>query len=366
MEKKRRNPTLDIIRIVALFCVVSWHFFCNSDFDRITVEGPQMFVMTILRSIFVICVPMFIILTGYLMNKKELSKKYYKGAIKTIVIYIIFSVIFHIFAKLHLNQDVTIWSFIKDLLAYKGTTYAWYIEMYLGLFILIPFFNIIFNNLNEKQVKILLWTLVATFGLHGILNTYKEFGSWWLMPSADRDGYIKIVPSWWKNVYPIFYYYLGAYFARYKVNMSAKKNILLWIVAIIIDGIYNFWRSRGGTFIWGDWNDYSSLNVMILSFLAFNLLLKINFKKENNIRDNILKHVSNSILGAYLISCMFDKIVYEDYLKKLVPNVNDRFIYAPIVVMIVFVLSILLSMMVNVIYDNIAKFIKNKQIKENI
>ena len=83
MEKNKlvRDYRLDIIRIFSLFCVIAVHFFLNSGFyDEIVVE-KRMYIMSIFRSFFIICVPMFIMLTGYLVNGKTLSKKYYKGII---------------------------------------------------------------------------------------------------------------------------------------------------------------------------------------------------------------------------------------------------------------------------------------------
>mgnify|MGYP000183442649 CR=1 FL=1 len=71
MEKLcKRDSRLDLIRIFSLFCVAGIHFFLNSGFYSQMVSGKRMFIMCIFRSFFIICVPMFITLTGYLMNKK--------------------------------------------------------------------------------------------------------------------------------------------------------------------------------------------------------------------------------------------------------------------------------------------------------
>ncbi len=86
---KKRNVALDVIRITALYCVISVHFFLNNGFYTQPVVGTRMYIMTILRTMFIVCVPLFIMLTGYLMNKKELSIRYYFGITKTIGIYLL-------------------------------------------------------------------------------------------------------------------------------------------------------------------------------------------------------------------------------------------------------------------------------------
>lgn len=139
----KRVLKLDIIRIFALFCVICVHFLLNSGFYDTEVSGIKMYCLILSRSLFIICVPLFLILTGYLMNRKTISKKYYRGISRTLIIYIICSIIYSIFLKFYLKEEMTIKIFIERLLNFTGTEYAWYIEMYIGLFLLIPFLNII-------------------------------------------------------------------------------------------------------------------------------------------------------------------------------------------------------------------------------
>lgn len=354
MEKKR-DERLDIIRIFALICVISVHFFLNSGFYDENVYGEKMLVMCILRSFFIICVPMFITLTGYLMNKKQLNLKYYKGIVKILVIYFMCSLIYAIFQKFYLKENVDIIIFLENLLSFKGTRYSWYIEMYIGLFLLIPFLNLIFNNLKDKkQAKCLLFTLIFIIGIPCILNIFNfDSADWWQNPSMSNK-YTKLVPSWWTSIYPIFYYFLGAYLSKYEIKLNTKWNLILLITILILDGGFNFYRSYNNKFIWEVWNNYSSATIMLLTFLMFNLLLKIKFKYESKIRNNILKILSDACLGAYLISCIFDKIYYNK-LKLIIPMVQDRFLYAPIMILAVLCSSILLSIIINIIVEKITK-----------
>lgn len=347
--KKARDVRLDIIRIFSLFCVIAVHFFLNSGFYNEIVIGKKMYIMSIIRSFFIICVPMFIMLTGYLVNGKTLSKKYYKGIIKILIIYLICSIIYSLFVKFYLKEEMTFTIFLKKLISYSGTRYSWYIEMYIGLFLLIPFFNIIINSLkSKKEYQLILITLIILIALPSILNIFKfDSIDWWKKPSISKS-YVKILPAWWTSGYPVLYYFLGAYLKRYTVNINTKLNIFLLVIFTIIDGTFNFYRSFSVKYIWESWNSYSSLFVMIETFLVFNLLLKINLN-NNSIRNNLLKTLSNACLGAYLISCMYDKIIY-DKLEVLIPNVKQRFIYAPVVVLLSFTCSIITSILINTVY----------------
>ena len=356
---KNRNINLDVIRVVAFFCVVSLHFLYNCGFYGEIVKGKEMLLICIYRAMFVICVPMFITLTGYLKNKEIISIKYYKKISNVLITYLICSIIYAFFTKYYLNQEMSIVIFLKNLFSYKGTDYAWYVDMYVGLFLIIPFLNLIFNNLkSKKECQILLMTLFIIIGLNGIFNIYKfDTFEWWKQPSISSK-YLQIVPKWWSSIYPIFYYFLGAYLSKYHLKIRKYDSVLAIVVITVLLGVFDYYRSLNCTYIWGPWNDYSSGIIMILTALFFNLLLNIKIK-ENKVFNNVLKNMSNACFGGYLISCMFDKIYYSK-LCLLVPNVTDRFIYAPILVFITFTSSIILSMLINFIYNFIVNTAKNK------
>ena len=64
---KERNLNADLIRCVAVFSVVSVHFLKNNGFYSTPVVGWDMLLMCIYRSFFMACVPLFLMLTGFLM-----------------------------------------------------------------------------------------------------------------------------------------------------------------------------------------------------------------------------------------------------------------------------------------------------------
>lgn len=69
----KRDTSLDFIRIIALISVISIHFFRHIGYYNLTLQGRWVYVLTLARSFFRVCVPLFLILTGYLMNKKVLK-----------------------------------------------------------------------------------------------------------------------------------------------------------------------------------------------------------------------------------------------------------------------------------------------------
>ncbi len=360
MEKnQKRDLRLDIIRLFALFTVVAVHFFLNIGYYENPMAGKTMLVSTIIRNFLMICVPLFMTLTGYLMNKKELSTKYYKGLLRIIATYLICSIIYFLYEIFYLKMDIGILTFIFDFLSFKGVPTAWYIEMYIGLFILIPFLNMIINNLkNQKQFKILLLTLLILISLPGLINIYRfDSIDWWLHPITNTE-YTKIMPAWWTGFYPVLYYFLGAYIKKYSIEEKTPilKSIIILTIVTIINGLFTYYRSDNALFFYGPWTDHYSLFVFIQTYIVFNLLLKIKIKPKSPKVTNIFKVLSNAVLGAYLISYIFDNYIYGIIINRL-PNINDRFIYFPIFI-ISFILSIISAILIEQIRLLIFKILK--------
>ncbi len=339
-EKRERNYSLDIIRIVATFFVVAVHFFLHTGFYAQPVDGKRMFLMVCMRTLFMTCVPLFIILTGYLMNKKKISWKYYWGITKVLVMYVLATLGCMIFKDIYLDQPLTLKTFVTSLINFHGANYSWYIQMYIGLYIVIPFLNLIYNGLeNKKQKLISLIGLIAFVAIPPLIQkVIQEMGT--LTSIA--------IPTW-SRLYPIMYYYIGAYISEFKPRIKTWLNALLVIGVTLLIATIFFYINHGTPFAWGDYQDSCSLLIVIISILVFLLLHNLELSKIKEGPKKILKHVSDITLGAYLMSYIFDEVIYTN-LRELVPDMLDRMYYFPITTIWVFVGALLTSEVLNAIY----------------
>lgn len=355
MNLTKRNPAADIIRILAFFLVVSVHFFLNNGFYSYIVEGKRMYIMTLMRSFCIICVPLFLTLSGYLLRRKQLEKNYYKRINKIIITYILACLMCVIFSVVFFEQDLNIKSIFLNILNFTAAPYSWYIEMYLGLFLLIPFLNIVYNAMSSQKWKIwLIITFVILTSLPSVLNIY-NFDSldWWILPSSSSNMN-KLIPAWWQTLYPITYYYIGCYLGEYGLKINKVLNVTLIILWTILSGTFCYWRSYKTTFIWGDWCSYQSLFNIILTILVFAFIININYDKLPNRLAWIIQRISELSLGGYLVSWIFDQKIYPILLTK-VPIITDRLEYYIIIVPIIFVLSLLASYLLSKIQFIIEK-----------
>lgn len=326
-----RNSSLDLIRCFALFCVVSVHFFLNNGFYDVPVTGVKMFAMFIMRSFFIICVPLFLLLSGYLMRKNKLDRAFYLKGRKTLCIYLLASLLCICYKVFFQNSQETLLSHLLRILNFTAAPYGWYMELYFGLFLLMPFLNIIYSNMTSKKQELaLVGTLLLLTSIFGVTNIS-----------------VKILPSWWQNLYPVTYYFLGCYLGKNKPTMNRSLNICLILLSVLISGSISYYLSYGKAFTWGVWNDYSSILVVIPAVLVFVLFANVKIISEKF--SHILMFLSKLCLGAYLLSWIFDKTFYPSLLER-VPVMYDRIYYYFLYVPLVFVCALAMSFVLERIY----------------
>ncbi|WP_242491867.1 acyltransferase [Miniphocaeibacter massiliensis] len=339
--QKKRDLNLDLVKCVAVFFVLCVHFFLKIKFYTIPIKGVPMYIMVTLRTIFIVCVPLFIISTGYLMSKKQLNRKYYSGIFNILFIYVFASLIC-ISYKIHiLNESFNFGKIIKQILNYSASPYAWYVEMYISLFLLIPFLNILYNNLKNKKHKIcLIITLFVIVSLPSLLNAYS----------------IKIIPDWWKNIWPLLYYFIGCYIREYQVKIKLKLSFLIYFLILIISSLYNIIINYEIPFPSLSYNGFYGWQPVFSSIILFVILKNINLKNIPKLLKSFITKVSSLSLGIYLTSWIGDNLIYT-ILNKEVPLITDRLYYFPIIIISVFTLSMIISWIITSISSFLAKYL---------
>ncbi len=296
----KRVIGLDIIRALAVFFVISVHFFLHSGFYEVPTYGKTLIIAHMVRWLFFTCVPLFLLLTGYLQWKKEPNKKYYKSIIHILLIYIFISIFCLFFRKIYMDDQSSILQLILGIFQFKTCGYSWYINMYIGLFLLIPFLNILYHNLqSKKQKQLLILTLL-------FLTSVSTLGSGFVI----NNNSLNLLPDWWKGIYPITYYYLGVYIREYQPSIKTLKNIGLILLFLILQTIISYFSSYGEAFkpyLWNNGGFYYLLCV-ITSVLVFLLFYKRDIK--NKLIVSIITSISILSLDIYLFSYAVDLLIY--------------------------------------------------------
>jgi surface polysaccharide O-acyltransferase-like enzyme len=337
---RKRLYQIDVIKVFAIFSVVSVHFLLNSGFYDISVTGWMPTIDVILRTIFITAVPLFIMATGFLMGDKVLSSSYIVKIWRTLLLYVIVSIIDWIGHTLILGSKISFSDALYGMLDFSTDSYAWYVEMYIGLYLLIPVLNAAWHYQSNEQYH--LYILIISVILFFLPSLFNVFG--------------KIMPDWWTAAYPIGYYYFGVYFKTYfsKIQKIPLKQLLFWSVTIFsVISLIAVNNNYGKIFKWTSENDYMGYQPFIVAIILFLLFLRLPFKREKQRKYKILTKISGMTLTIYLFSDLTDSIIYHDF-KLMVPSTNNRLVWGPLIVICSFISATILSFIVEKILSKLS------------
>lgn len=209
---------LEILRILAVLFVIFNHtdgyylYYSNT-------SNPLTWLFSALGS--VICrtnVPLFLMITGaLLLERKETVKEIYKKRVSRIaaVLFIFSAFYYGVSIIRHKNAGYSVMDFLMGFLEGSVQESFWYLYLYLGVLIVLPFFRRLAQNLENKEFGYLIF--LQLFWSVGIRIGEKTAG-------IQINSYLYQV-----DIY--FFYVLAGYFLE--VRIPAEKVTRRHIAAMI-------------------------------------------------------------------------------------------------------------------------------------
>lgn len=347
------NP--DLVRCIALFFVMGVHFYTHCDIYNAGFTGLPAFLSEVLRTSFTPALALFLMLSGYFQRGKRISARYYLGILRLLEMYLICAVLNLLYTRFYIGQTMSARDFIGAIVNFTASEYSWYILLYGGLFLLIPFLNIIYNGLTCRGHKRLL--ILSLFVLSAL-------------PFSVLNSFVNLCAYWWQRIWPIMFYFMGAYFAEYRPRYSVRR-CLIWLGAALgVFSAFNFFVYSAASpvalhpaqsFIYS----HEGLQNAVLTPLVFLLVMNLDLSACPARIKAAMAAVSRYSYGAFLFSSITDSFVYG-HLTRLVPVASQRFLFFILALPISYGAAVLLSALadkgVNVL-DRLIRPIAEKLLK---
>ena len=346
---RKREQGIDLLRGIALYFVISVHFYLYNGFYQEPVEGMTMWGASCFRWLFYCCVPLFLLISGYLKGDKPVSRRYYGSLIRILLSFLLISGISIAFKAGYLGQEKTPVQWIGEVLNFKAANYSWYVEMYIGLFLLVPIWTAGFQSVRTKRGR-------DIFMLSWIALTF--FPSL-LCQIPAGNTILNLVPDYWISLWPFAYYMLGCYIRKYRPSPPMWICISLAAAVCIAMGSMTYLSAAGGVFGDGVGGGYSNFFVMVLSVLLFLCFYRISV--PNRVWAKVWEWVSRLSFDAYLLSWIWDQIFYEVFITEIEPGSYP--VYYGRICMPVFLLSLASAVPVYLLSDALSGRIKGMLFK---
>lgn len=332
VKKRGREINPDLIRFIAFLAVPTGHFYTHCGIYNAGYTGLTEFFVLFVRSFVNTGLALFVMLTGYFQSHKKVSAKYYLGILRLLEMYLLASVLNLIYDRFYLHQAISIREFFSGIVNFTASEYSWYILLYAGLFLMIPFLNLAYNSISCRGHKKIL--IISMFILSAL-------------PSSFLNAYVNLVSFWWQRLWPISFYFLGAYFAEYHPKMRPRKAFLILITALLIFCVYNFlFFDAAGPLVSVPITSFlfahESLQNAVISPLIFLWITNIDMSHCPGLITRGLAAVSKYTYGAFLFTSITDSFIYG-WLNHFVPDIAMRYIFIIPAVLLSFTSSLLIA-----------------------
>ena len=336
---KERKLNIDLLKCIAIVFVVGVHFFLHTNYYGQSFTFKSIFLSSFIWMILMTCVPLFIMTTGYLMKDKTYSEDYFIKLLPVIGIYALTAAVYTFFDMRVVNEEY-LGKLFENIFSFSH--YAWYVNLYIGLYMLIPFLNAGFNSLTSRKNQVVVLGILVLFTIVpptlSLLNNNEQ--NFMILPH--------IIPDYWKGLWPITYYLLGAFLASSKKKSSFKELVF---VIFILDILSVFGLAAISETTFGI--EYTVLPVFLLSSLIFYSVIHLKVSIKNEWLKRVVLFISKNTLPIYLLSVIGDYYWYPKMGEKW-GDFRNIFLRFPLIVIFLLIQAILMTFILN----TLLKFIK--------
>lgn len=360
LEKKIRYDFFDLLKAIAIFFVIIYHF-NNFNSNILINTSISAYWNYFFQAILSTCVPIFFFVNGaLLLNKSELDiKKHIRKMISIVIVILIWSVITLVSLSYIRYGSLTFSVFgiarrIFDL-RIGWINHFWFLEALIVIYIFLPLIFTSFKNNIKHFYFFFVCVLILTFGNKLISDTIVVVNCLFHLFSAKElySNYFSDFNAF-RGIfgYSIGYFMLGGILFYHKDKINFKKYRTIAIITILISMsflfLFGIFVSKSQNLMLDIvWDGYDTLftlaNVVALYIISFNYSHKGLFGR-------FIKLTGENSLGIFLIHVIIGNLFNTLYLKF-------EFSHLFIVNIIYSVLILLVSLII-VIYMQRSRFLK--------
>ena len=297
---KQHSVSIDLIRVIAilgaLFIHLTYPIYARQDF----FGGTTWWLATLISAFSRISIPLFIILSGYLLLPKNESWATTQGRLihRLLIPFVFWFGFYLLWERIFFHRTNSLFE-ILTLLYQSNTYHLYFLLILIGLYFLLPILRLIFVHIENHYIKVLLGVGFVA----GVLMYFVPYGL--IRDQAQFNIFTAWVPY-------LGYFLFGGFLATKKPHPPKWLSLIVLASFLATIGLSAYavgfretatawlWRSHGVAFV----DEYLSPQIIIFAVSFFWLLISLptNHKLLNNLHvTKLLRQLAKASFGAYLI-----------------------------------------------------------------
>jgi len=333
-ENAKQIQYLNVIRITATSFVILLHIISIYINSAVFFDTGVWWFFSILNSGTRAGVPLFFMISGYLLlnNPKtlEFATFYKKQILRVFIPFLTWDIIYFLCKIISHNEKLNlglIYTFLKEFTNRGSYYHLWFVYSIIAVYLFAPFMKRITDSCSNKQLIWLLFVITFASTLRPFINTVTPLYIFWFDPIAN--GYFG-------------YFLLGYILGKFEIGKKIRIVLYIGGIAGLLIGAIGMYILSSHERIDYTFNMGFSVN-HYLSATALFLLFK-NMKRLNNLKERterIISYVSSITFGVYLIHPLIIEIFMR--IVKLDNPLEKGLAVFPISLVASFLLTAILS-----------------------
>lgn len=356
MEK--RFYSMDAIRVLAMILVIIVHtkhyFFAPAAHSS---------VFAVLKIIGTVGVPLFVILTGYLMFDRNYKDNSYlqrylaRNFLPLVITYEFWNVAWNVLRYTHVVEEPQKWTAIAKAAFFMGDTLSalWYLPMTIALYLGMPILSIAFHRITLGSYQKILCVALLLSGtlIPSIAPLVSLFGH---NPSIHSVLRMNIFGAsvWGESVWMI--YQLSGY-AISKGKLKCIKTSMLSVLGILLPISIMYIIEHSGHTV----QHYDFILVVLLSISTFEILTRgEQILQNHSILQSFITAISKISFGVYMMHIFVGGAIFQ-FLKSTgmdVPIGKPFSSFYGIIAYLAFIAAIIIGIQIIILILKKNKFIR--------
>lgn len=318
---------IDVLRVISCFLVIVNH--CHGLMLDGKSQNALFYCLTF--PICKIAVPIFLMITGILILKKEYNYKKVLKSINRIFIPLII-ISFFVYAKNVGIKEINLFCFFKAFIKEPYVSAFWYLYLLVGIYIVIPFIQKMVKSFNSYDYIFFIIIFLIIPSIVNLISIYFNF-------KFNENFMLTFFSA------AIAFLVAGNYIEKLKLK---KSFFIIAILMFIISYIFMtlsmylpFYEKGEISYNMDSWN---SLPVILMS-LSFLYAIKYVLNELGS-SSNMISMLASTSFGIYLIHLILNHRIYNmDIFQKLfsVSRVISTIILEIVVFLICFIIIYILK-----------------------
>ena len=235
-KRADRQSNIELLRIFAACGVIILHYNnakIGGGYAAVEDGSLNQGIMTFFELLFICAVNLYVLISGYFMRssmKRDLLKP-----IELLAQLFVFELLFCLIKELPKGNGIT----FTTLLSYFTPSY-WFVFVYIALYLVSPYVNLVWKSLDDRKKKVLLSILLGLFSIYPLITDIIQYhydedilGNSPVGLLGSQEGYTIVVF--------VLMYLIGCFLKDLDdKKTSFKQGVLVGLLALNIFGLFGW------------------------------------------------------------------------------------------------------------------------------